>query len=389
MGHASYVKFFKDCLDMLLDRKPVEKNKTQFNFTEEGDRQIFETIKNVMRDLESRLDEQIENVEDVPNKETLLFGNENKFSLKVKKFLEMLEKEYKEHEEINKDKELQILVFVERRYVVFHLQSLIDNYRRYQEEVMKNKIDFRCGHILGFSKSDGTVKRYQDVVDIIKKIDTSVKDHEKLVEAYYAKTQYVPTILPSFFQQSNKFSHISVNLTHQLKIIDEFKQKKLNILISTSVAEEGFDMPECNLVISYNEIQNIQSFIQMRGRARKKGSKFIIMVPKHKKKQMKDRLEMFLKATDVMKEIAADIAEFNKIEEYVQTVKKINPLIQKPKVFHEDTYKKIKIRHPDGLRESVLNTNWAKTVLSDYCNSLRKVIKAKYESRGQTKECGF
>jgi len=375
LGYASYVKFFKDCLDLLLDRKQVDKadkNKTQYNFTEEIDRQIFETIKAVMRDIESKLEPEAED----------LFRDNEKLSLKVRTFLRTLEQEYKEHEEENKDdKDLQILVFVERRYVVYHLQILLDNFYKNQA-----RFNFKCGHILGFSKSDSIVKKYQDVVNNIKSLDTSIKEHQKLVEDYYAKSHYVPQILPSCFQQSNKFSHISVNLSHQLKTIEEFKKKTLNLLVSTSVAEEGFDMPECNLVISFNEIQTIQSFIQMRGRARKKGSKFIILIPEHKKKEMRERLFMFLKAVDVMKDIAEEISEYANINEYIEKARKFNPILIKPKAFKENFYKKIKIRHPDPQRESLLNTNWSKTVLSDYCNSLRKVIKAKYESRGQTKE---
>ena len=83
---------------------------------------------------------------------------------------------------------------------------------------------------------------------------------------------------------------MSVNPAEQLKTIEKFKEKKLNLLVTTSVAEEGFDMPNCNLVIAFNEIKSIQSFIQVRGRARKKDSKFLIMVPQHKKKEMNAKL---------------------------------------------------------------------------------------------------
>ena len=65
----------------------------------------------------------------------------------------------------------------------------------------------------------------------------------------------------------------------QKKVLGEFKGKKFNILISTSVTEEGFDVPRCNLVIAFDNILSLKSFIQMKGRARAKKSEFFVMAP--------------------------------------------------------------------------------------------------------------
>lgn len=53
-----------------------------------------------------------------------------------------------------------------------------------------------------------------------------------------------------------------------MKNIEDFKNDKINILIATSVIEEGLDVSTCNLVVSINEILNVKSFIQTKGRAR-------------------------------------------------------------------------------------------------------------------------
>ena len=50
--------------------------------------------------------------------------------------------------------------------------------------------------------------------------------------------------------------------------IRNFKDNKINVLIATSVIEEGLDISTCNVVISINEILNVKSFIQTKGRAR-------------------------------------------------------------------------------------------------------------------------
>ncbi len=38
-------------------------------------------------------------------------------------------------------------------------------------------------------------------------------------------------------------------------------------MISTSVTEEGFDISDCNLVISFDEVDSLKNFIQMKGKS--------------------------------------------------------------------------------------------------------------------------
>ena len=52
----------------------------------------------------------------------------------------------------------------------------------------------------------------------------------------------------------------------QEEIIDQFMNGSLRLLVATSVAEEGLDIPECNLVIKYNHVGNEVTTVQMRGK---------------------------------------------------------------------------------------------------------------------------
>ena len=57
----------------------------------------------------------------------------------------------------------------------------------------------------------------------------------------------------------------------------QFRSGEKNLIIATSVLEEGIDLPACHLVISFDIPDNITSFIQRRGRARQKVSEFAVM----------------------------------------------------------------------------------------------------------------
>ncbi|KAL6982181.1 Dicer-like protein 1 [Sarracenia purpurea var. burkii] len=53
---------------------------------------------------------------------------------------------------------------------------------------------------------------------------------------------------------------------------------KVTLLVATSVAEEGLDIRQCNVVIRFDLAKTVLAYIQSRGRARKPGSDYILMV---------------------------------------------------------------------------------------------------------------
>lgn len=71
--------------------------------------------------------------------------------------------------------------------------------------------------------------------------------------------------------------HELLDLKSQNKSLEAFRVRQKHIIIATDVLEEGIDIAACNLVICFDPPQNLKSFIQRRGRARKKHSQFVIM----------------------------------------------------------------------------------------------------------------
>ena len=75
-------------------------------------------------------------------------------------------------------------------------------------------------------------------------------------------------------------THMNVNKQHE--VLENFRKEKINLLVATSVVEEGIDVPQCNLVIRFDFPPNIRSYIQSKGRARAKPSKYILMIEDEK-----------------------------------------------------------------------------------------------------------
>lgn len=68
----------------------------------------------------------------------------------------------------------------------------------------------------------------------------------------------------------------SISPTKMNEIIKNFNEDKFNILIGTSAIEEGLDIQSCNAVLTLVELTTPKSFIQIKGRARKSNSNFLI-----------------------------------------------------------------------------------------------------------------
>ncbi|KAF1496200.1 putative ATP-dependent RNA helicase DHX58, partial [Megadyptes antipodes antipodes] len=74
---------------------------------------------------------------------------------------------------------------------------------------------------------------------------------------------------------SNQTKHMTQN--EQQDVIKLFREGALNLLFSTSVAEEGLDIPECNIVVRYGLMTNEIAMMQARGRARAKNSVYSVL----------------------------------------------------------------------------------------------------------------
>ncbi|CAO0799484.1 unnamed protein product [Mucor circinelloides] len=91
---------------------------------------------------------------------------------------------------------------------------------------------------------------------------------------------------------STEEGDVQMTFRDQNKIISKFRSGELNLLIATNVAEEGLDIQPCNVVFRFDFFHTLISYIQSRGRARKEGSKFIILTEANNASQ-EDMLQEF------------------------------------------------------------------------------------------------
>ncbi len=106
-----------------------------------------------------------------------------------------------------------------------------------------------------------------------------------------------------FVGQATKGEDIGLNQKEQKEIIEKFQSGSFNILVSTSIAEEGLDIPATDLVVFYEPVPSEIRTIQRRGRTgRTRAGRVIVLVTRDtrdeayfwssRKKEMQMRREL-------------------------------------------------------------------------------------------------
>jgi Fanconi anemia group M protein len=111
-----------------------------------------------------------------------------------------------------------------------------------------------------------------------------------------------------FIGQASKNGDKGLRQKEQVKLIEQFKKGIYNVLVATSVAEEGLDIPSTDLVVFYEPIPSEIRTIQRRGRTgRQRAGKVIILIARNtrdeayfytsrsKEKRMKMELQILRK----------------------------------------------------------------------------------------------
>lgn len=81
-----------------------------------------------------------------------------------------------------------------------------------------------------------------------------------------------------FVGQTKKEGDVGMKQEEQAQVLESFRRGEFSVLVATSIAEEGLDIPEVDLVIFYEPIPSEIRYIQRRGRTGRRSSGSVIIL---------------------------------------------------------------------------------------------------------------
>ncbi|ALC41053.1 Dcr-2 [Drosophila busckii] len=88
--------------------------------------------------------------------------------------------------------------------------------------------------------------------------------------------------------------------------IQEFRDGEANLMVCSSVLEEGIDVQACNYVIILDPIQTFNMYVQTKGRARSKGANFILFCSELEKEKTIMQIQQYRNAHEEIQQYLKD-----------------------------------------------------------------------------------
>lgn len=173
------------------------------------------------------------------------------------------------------------------------------------------------------SEDDGTDFHVKRLIDELADGETAQDDQDKRrISLVLVKQRRTAHLITRALQNSKRMKQLGLNTTYvvghggggapdkgmnvnqQKRVLEDIKQFKYQVIVATSVAEEGVDWPECERVISMYPPSTVTALVQMRGRARRKNSKFIVLCSSREEEgklyDIMNREQNMIKATRIL-----------------------------------------------------------------------------------------
>ena len=163
----------------------------------------------------------------------------------------------------------------EKRYLAMVLKGveIIDTVHGYQETLL---VSDKVSQLIETILADGP--GFSGIIFVQERALVAVLAHLLSIHPSTRNRVKVGTMIGASMSPFRRNIGELVDVDLQKQSLSLFKSGVLNLIVATSVLEEGIDVPACNLVICFHKPANLKSFVQRRGRARHQESRLILMM---------------------------------------------------------------------------------------------------------------
>ena len=205
------------------------------------------------------------------------------------------------------------LGFFKRNETKAVLQISGDVYFREAIDKLKILVDKKINHPKINELKEIVKKNLEKNKDLKIIIFSSFRDVAKNLEESLNK---ISNVKSSIFVGQAKKNNINFSQKKQKQIIEDFRDGKINVLISTSVGEEGLDIPQVDLVVFYEPISSAIRTIQRVGRTgRFSKGEVLVLITKNTKDEInlyvsnRKEKRMYLDLQKIKKKIEKDFGD--------------------------------------------------------------------------------
>ncbi|MBT3408468.1 DEAD/DEAH box helicase [Candidatus Woesearchaeota archaeon] len=176
-----------------------------------------------------------------------------------------------------------------------YLTPLFEKSSMHKSKAVKNMVldpNIKSAYMKSKSAIEGKII-HPKKVELLKIIKNEIKknpltkiiifnQYRNSAKAIESELNKIEKINAKLFVGQAKKNGTGLTQKKQIEIINDFKQNNYNCIVSTSIGEEGLDIPNVDLVIFYEPVPSAIRSIQRRGRtARHAEGKLLILITKN------------------------------------------------------------------------------------------------------------
>ncbi|XP_034274302.2 LOW QUALITY PROTEIN: endoribonuclease Dicer [Pantherophis guttatus] len=136
---------------------------------------------------------------------------------------------------------------------------------------------------------------------------------------------------------------MEIEFRKQEEVLRKFRAHETNLLIATSIVEEGVDIPKCNLVVRFDLPTEYRSYVQSKGRARAPISNYIMLADSDKIKCFEEDLKTYKAIEKILRNKCSKSVDISETE-------------NEPIIDDDDIFPPYVLRQEDGGPRVTINT---------------------------------